>query len=82
MPLARIRSVSFVLVSPSIETQLYVPAALSRRAFRSMGSETAQSVVTKLSIVPRLILIMPLPLHIAPIVTVLPPISVRTAHSL
>ncbi len=46
-----------------------------------MSEEIAASVVTKESVVPMLIWIMPLPLAMPPMVTVLPPITVCTAHS-
>ena len=81
-PLARMASISFVEVSPSIEIILNVSSATSLHAFcRSSGAMSA-SVVTKQSIVAILGWIMPEPFAMPPIVHSLSPIGKRTATCL
>ena len=69
-------------VSPSMEIMLKVSSAEAVMAFWSISGLMAQSVVTKHSMVAMLGWIMPLPLEMPPILTVLPPISTSTAASL
>ncbi len=77
-PLASRKSESFVDSSPSTTRRLKLFASASLSARRSMGTESAASVVMNPSIVAMLGSIMPEPLLIPPTVTVFPPTTVRT----
>ncbi len=81
MPLASTTHMSLVEVSPSTVTRLKVRGTISWRASWSSSWVMAQSVVTKQSMVPMLGWIMPEPLAMAPMVTVLPPMVQVTAIS-
>ena len=72
MPLASTTHMSLVEVSPSTVTRLKVRGTISWRASWSSSRVIAQSVVTKQSMVPMLGWIIPEPLAMAPMVTVLP----------
>ena len=76
IPLANRSTVSLVEVSPSTEIILKVSLISSERAFCSSSLVIAASVVINPSMVHIFGWIMPEPLHIPPIVTVLPPISI------
>ena len=80
-PFAIMASVSFVEVSPSTLIMLNVVSAAALTAFCSIGTEMAQSVVTKHSIVAMFGWIMPEPLEMPPMRTSLSPSVIFTAHS-
>ena len=77
----RTTHISLVEVSPSTVTRLKVRGTISWRASFNISWEIAQSLVTKQSMVPMLGWIMPEPLAMAPMVTVLPPMGTITALS-
>ena len=68
-------------VSPSTLMRLKLTFTVSSRAVLIISGEMAQSVVRKHSMVPMLGWIMPEPLAMPPMRTVLPPTSVSTAAS-
>ena len=72
---------SLVEVSPSTLMRLKLTRTVSSRADLIISGEMAQSVVRKQSMVPMLGWIMPEPLAMPPIRTVLPPMVVSTASS-
>ena len=82
MPLARIITISFVLISPSTLIILNELATLCRSTLLRAAEVIEASVVIKASIVARLGDIIPAPLAIAPIVIFFFPTSVVTATSL
>ncbi len=71
-----------MLVSPSTETALYESRTLSLSASSRSSDVILQSLVTKPSIVPILICIMPEPFAIVPSRTSLPAICTESAASL
>ena len=79
MPFARTVTMSFVEVSPSIDSILKLFLTSLERAFCSISDEIATSVVRNTSIVAILGWIMPLPLAIPPMRQVFPPSSNSTA---
>ena len=81
MPFASTMQESLVEVSPSTLMRLKLTWTVSSRAVRIISGEMAQSVVRKQSMVPILGWIMPLPLAMPPMRTVLPPTVVSTATS-
>ena len=80
-PLARTTQVSLVEVSPSTVMRLKVLVTTWRSMSWRTAPSMAQSVVMPQSMVPMLGWIMPDPLAMAPMVTVLPPSSTVTAIS-
>ena len=81
-PLARTRTVSLVLISPSIQIRLKEPSTASRSDFCRQAVLIEASVVTKHSIVAMLGQIMPAPLAQAPIRIFFPPTVAVMAISL
>jgi hypothetical protein len=81
-PFASSIATSLGEVSPSTVTRLKVRSVATLKVSCKHPFSTAASVVRKASIVPMFGWIMPLPLAVPPTVTIVPPISTRTAASL